>query len=342
MKKLIYYITDHGRGHATRSVAIIRELQKLDIEVIIRNSNVVNFLQHSLPGTKIISGLTDIGPSLNNDGVSIDEQKSKIAIKNWIDKLDETSSTESQIIKKHEPDLIISDISAMPFLAAAKANKNSIAISNFSWYDVLKFLPTNALEILRDAYDKSNLAIQLPIGTPMTHFKTKRKIGLVSRVSSSPREELRKKFKIRSNDIAILFALGGSDVQVNCKYSENIKILSMNTIITNPNHVRLSDWDEGQEVVASADLVICKCGYGLISECLTNGVPFCYVSDDNHLEQQAMSQELSKMGLINRVSFDDLRNFEMNEKYEKIMANVRKEPIDNISAVKNIFEFLKN
>lgn len=342
MKKLIYYITDHGRGHATRSVAIIRELQKLGIEVIIRNSNVVNFLQRSLPGTKIISGLTDVGPTLKTDGVSIDEQRSQIAIKNWIDSLDETSSIESQIIKKYEPDLIISDISAMPFLAAAKANKNSIAISNFSWYDVLKFLPTGTLELLRNAYDTCNMAIQLPIGTSMDHFKTKRKIGLVSRVSSLPREELRKKFKIKNNDIAILFALGGSDVKVNCRDYANIKILSMNTVITNSNYIQLSDWDEGQDVVAAADFVICKCGYGLISECLTNGIPFCYVSDDKHLEQQAMSQELSKMGLNNRVTFDDLTNFELNERYQKIMSITRKEPLDNVSAVKNILEFLKN
>ena len=45
MKKILYYITDHGLGHATRSVAIIRELQKIGVEVIIRNSNAKQLLK---------------------------------------------------------------------------------------------------------------------------------------------------------------------------------------------------------------------------------------------------------------------------------------------------------
>ena len=47
MKKIIFYITDHGKGHATRSIAIIRELQK-DYEVIVRNSNSEDLIKQSL------------------------------------------------------------------------------------------------------------------------------------------------------------------------------------------------------------------------------------------------------------------------------------------------------
>ena len=38
MKKILYYISDHGHGHATRAIALIEELQKKGIEIIIRNS----------------------------------------------------------------------------------------------------------------------------------------------------------------------------------------------------------------------------------------------------------------------------------------------------------------
>ena len=230
----------------------------------------------------------------------------------------------------------------MPFLAASKTNNNSIAISNFSWYDVLKFLPSSKLEFLKDAYNKATFAIQLPLGTSMEHFKLKQKIGLVSRILSLPKKKIREQLKIKDNEIVILFALGGSDIEVNCKNSKNVRILSMNTTVSNSNHIQLSDWNEGQEIVAAADLVICKCGYGLISECLTNGIPFCYVSDDNHMEQQAISKELYKIGLDNRISFDDLKNFEINEKYEKIMASAQKKSLDNESAINLILQYLKN
>lgn len=342
MKRIIYYITDHGRGHASRSVAVIRELEKLGIEVFVRNSNVIDFLQKSLPKIRIIEGITDVGPSISSNGVSIDENKTKSNIINWIDKLDYFASREINTISRFEPDLIVSDISAMPLLAAKKTNKNSIAISNFSWYDVLKFLPKEKSEILRDVYNLADLAIQLPLGTSMEHFQTKIKSGLISREPIASRYELRKKFGIRESDIAILFALGNSNVQVSCQVGENIKILSMNTIIKNSNYLQFSDWVEGQEVVAASDLVICKCGYGLISECLTNGTPFCYISDDNHLEQYAIFQELSKMGLRNRITFDDVIDFRLSEKYKNIMSNIIRKSIDTINVVKNISEFLKN
>ena len=76
MKKLIYYITDHGKGHATRSVSIIRKLQEYDLDIIIRNSNAINFLQKSLPGIQIKEGLTDVGPILNSDEISINYNES--------------------------------------------------------------------------------------------------------------------------------------------------------------------------------------------------------------------------------------------------------------------------
>ena len=76
MKNIIYYVTDHGSGHATRTVAICRELQKNKINLIIRNSNNIKFFKNSLPKTKVISGITDVGPVIKENGFSIDKNKS--------------------------------------------------------------------------------------------------------------------------------------------------------------------------------------------------------------------------------------------------------------------------
>ena len=65
--KIIYYITDHGLGHSSRSVAIIREMIKKKINVIVRSNN-EKFFKKSLPNVKIILGKTDLTPimQLNN------------------------------------------------------------------------------------------------------------------------------------------------------------------------------------------------------------------------------------------------------------------------------------
>jgi hypothetical protein len=342
LKKLLYYITDNGRGHATRSVAIIRELQKLNFEITIRNSNLVQFLKNSLPDIKIINGLTDVGASLETNGIFIDEIKTKHNVNNWIDKLNYYTKIECDIISKIDPNLIISDISAMPFLAAKQMKKKSIAISNFSWYDVLKFLPDDKLEFLKNAYDIPDGALQLPMGTTMDHFKTKKKVGLVSRIPQKSRKELRDKFGIKDSDIVITFALGGSEIEIKEKPKNNIKILSMNTKIKNVhNAINLTNWDEGQEIVAASDMVVCKCGYGIISECLNNGIFFNYLADDKHLEQKAMSQEISKNRWGRRMTFEELKQFQFNDIGEK-HQNIKRIPRDTKSVIRYISEFLEN
>ena len=69
--KILYYITDHGLGHATRSVALIRELEKHDIELVIRNNDAHNFLKKSLPEIKIIAGQTDLIPIMDNENATM-------------------------------------------------------------------------------------------------------------------------------------------------------------------------------------------------------------------------------------------------------------------------------
>ena len=96
MKKIVYYITDHGKGHATRSVAIIRELQKLGIDVIVRNSNCKELIQNSIPGINIISSRTDVGLVVKKDGISVDKDKSKYEMNDWIQSLNKNARKEKE------------------------------------------------------------------------------------------------------------------------------------------------------------------------------------------------------------------------------------------------------
>jgi len=344
LKRILYYITDHGKGHATRSVAIIRELQKKGMKVFVRNSNVTEFLHKSLPGTIVLSGITDVGPTIKSDGISIDETRTITNVGKWIDKLNDTAATECEIISKIQPDLVVSDISPMPILAAKKLRKNCIAISNFSWYDVLKFLTHSKLEILKNAYDYADLVIQLPFGTSMDHFKLKHSVGLVARKPTLSKKQLRKKFGIKDTEFVLLIALGGSQKAITIRSDKNIKILSMNTMIRNNtnNVINLSNWVEGEEIVLASDFVICKCGYGMISECLSNGVRFSYISDDNHLEQKAMSKKLSQRGLANKITFQEINELHFNESYFSSFPCVKKIPLDTENTTEYMLEFLKN
>lgn len=343
MKRIIYYITDHGKGHATRSIAIIRELKKLDIDIIVRNSNAYEFIKNSLPQVQVIGGITDVGPIIKKDGISIDENESINSITKWIDDIDKLSNTECAVIKKFNPNLIISDISVMPLLTSHKTKTPAITISNFSWYDVLNFLSKKTLEEIRCLYDYSDLHIQLPLSTQLTHFKNKKSVGFVSRKPVMNTLDIRRELGIKKNDFCVLLALGNSEKEIKLDCDENIKFLTINTKTTKNNHaIDVSDWTEGQDLVSLSNLVICKCGYGFISECLTNGTPFFYVASDNHLEQMAISNGLKNYGLNTRISFNDISNMSFTNKFINDLQPISSQKNDTANVINLIHEYIKN
>ena len=323
MKKILYYITDHGLGHTTRSVAIIRELFKEGIEVTIRNSN-VNYLNKSLPYIKTISGTTDVGPIIEKNGISVDEKKTLENVGKWIDSIRTVSDNEYDLISKIKPNLIVSDISAMPFFAAHKAQINSVAISNFSWVDVLRGFPSKQIALLEEAYGLADLAIQLPLGPQMKPFKNKKQVGLVCKKPTDSRKSIREKLGLKDSDICIFVNLSRY-FTIKPKIASNVKIISTGARVYSDNVTYIDPWIEGQDLVSASDLVLSKCGYGMTSECLTNGIPFLYISDNDHLEQKAISEELNKNGLQNRILESNLNDLVLDrETISKIKTGMEK------------------
>jgi uncharacterized protein (TIGR00661 family) len=339
MKKIFYYITDHGKGHATRSIAIIKELQK-NFDVIIRNSIAQDMIKQSLPGIKLISGKTDQGSIIKKNGISINKSQTKNKFETWTSELEKNSKKESKLISKYLPDLVISDISYMPLISAKNNNIPSISISNFSWYDVIDSISKKNSKILFDSYENADFLIKLPFGTNMTHFKKQKEVGLICRKTTQNKMEVRKKLGIKKSDKIILFALGNSNQKISCSLEKNIKLLSMGTNIQNSPFLDVSDWIEGQNIVAASDLVICKCGYGFITECLANNIPFYHVYDKNHLEQKSISEQLQKLGINNNLSYDSFSNFNISTDLFNVKKLPNKIKIDMNNTIKIIKEFV--
>lgn len=333
MKKIIYYITDHGKGHATRSIAIIKKLQENNFDVTIRNSNAKELITHQIPDAKIIGGLTDVGPIMKKNGFSIDTKKSVYEICKWINKIESLSSKEIEIFSKIKPDLVITDISPMPLLAAKKSHITSIAISNFSWYDVLKFIPKLDLTKLKKFYDNADLAIKLPLGTSMEHFGKIKNVGLIFRNTTKTKEIVRQELGIKKGKKMVLFALSGSNHEIQSKKGSNVEYVSLNTKI-NPklNPKNLEQVMDGQNYVLASDLVIGKCGYGLISECLSNGIPFFYVADKSHIEQMGIEKDLVKRGIYTRKTLKEIDNMKLDHSF----INSLKKPAKEKNDIENI------
>lgn len=160
MRKIAYYISDYGFGHATRSLAVIQELlrQSHDIEVTICHTYAKNLLVSTLQKSlqvKFRFVQTDIGYYLKEDMIQPDIEKLNSEYNNYMERWSELIEREKKFLIREKIDLVISDISPVPFESAYQANIASIGISNFTWYTAYQnLIEETKLQPLVNAYNK--------------------------------------------------------------------------------------------------------------------------------------------------------------------------------------------
>ena len=335
MKKILYYISENGLGHLTRSIALIRELQN-ETEIMIRNSN-ESFLKKSLPLISTFSGKTDQGPIISDNSVSIDWKETLLSINDWYSNFNSNMEKECDFIKKIQPDIVISDISPIPLSASRKLNIHSIAISNFTWLDIFSKLDNFNLDLIEESYDNASFCIQLPLSTSMNVFKQKKQVGIVCKLPTDDNLSIRKRLNIDVSKFLIFVNLP-KFYSVTLKNFKNLQVISTGAKTSSDNTMFIEPWIEGQNLINSSDLVVSKCGYGMISECLTSGTPFKLIADDLHPEQNAMLKYLSNHGINNRIS--DWKNGQLEIDFNDIQ-HFESYKNDNSNVKNMIYEFLK-
>ena len=335
MKTILYYISEHGLGHLTRSIAIIREIDN-ETNIFIRNSNTA-FLKQSLPKIPILDGKTDQGTVIAENSISIDWKKTEFAIKDWYSTFHINTEKEKNNMKKIKPDLVISDISPIPLYAAKQLEIPSIAISNFTWLDIFSKLNNFNLENLESAYEKTSLCIELPLNTDMKIFKNKKQVGFVSKNIIKKPHKIREKLNISESKFLIFINLP-KFFSVSLKNFHNLQIISTGAKTNIPDTIFINPWVEGQDLINASDLVICKCGYGMISECLSSGTSFQLVADESHPEQNAIINNLDKYNMKNLIS--DWKDGQIEVDFNTIKC-FEAFKNDNINVKNRIMEFVK-
>jgi len=335
--KIVYYVTDHGLGHASRAIALIKEFKKKNIVVVVRSNDPLGILKKSLSDVQIISGSTDFKPVMQkNNPMRFSDIQTKKKLLDWIANLPDIITHESRLLKKILPDLIISDTAFMPLLTAKKNQIPSILISNFIWNEALN-LPQHLKLFLHSSYENSDLVLKLPFGTKM-NLKNKRDVGLVSRLPTISKHQIRKNFGLKKHEKLVLISLSGM-LKNPIKFPKNVHVLDISdySIIKNSE---IDIFVNGQNLVNAADLVICKCGYGFVSECLTSGTKFYYVLDKKHKEANGIHRQLLKNNLKNNINITTLFKKEFTTR--SMNVNSEKIPVSNKNIVNFIISFYKN
>ena len=320
MNRIYYYVSDHGWGHAARTVAVVRALLDLDplVAITVDGQAASWLLERSLDGsTRVTFRHTskDFGLELVPGSLKVDREATRRRLRCWLGEWKEYVRREADYCRKTHQNLIVSDIAPQPFLVAEEAGIPSVAISNFTWYEVYRALygDTTEVEAIRKAYRKAHLALLLPMTSSNGLFRRTHNVGLVTREITRDRDEVSASVGVERQERVAFLGLGRS---VTCgpalgrldRMTAGVRVLRSAGAEVEPTDIlRIPSGEtESQDFVAACDVVVTKAGYTSVAEAIAGRVPILVAPREGMVEDQPIIDAVEALAVGKKLPADDL------------------------------------
>lgn len=318
---IVFYISGHGLGHASRSIELIRALRSRRPDVrVCAKTRAPAWLFEGLPGVTYEAFEADVGVA-QTDSVTIDVAATIARAKHFYSDFDRRVDEEAATLTAAGTRLVLSDIPPLAHAAAARAGVPSVAISNFTWDWIYEGLPgfevgaPGVIGTIRDAYRQCTRALRLPMHGGFATVSSVTDVPLVARRSTRGREATREAMHIPADRLFVLASFSGYGLNVPLEHIARDQGL---TVLAPPS--ALPPPLEYPDLVAAADVVISKPGYGIVSECVASQTPLLYTSRGPFVEYDVLVAEMPRMLRCRFVPEDDLRSGRWRRHIDALLA----------------------
>jgi hypothetical protein len=307
---IAYYITAHGYGHGVRSCDIISALRRTAPDVCIQvvSDLPVDFLRSrlDLPLESYRAGSFDIG-MVQLDSIRVDVEQTLHRVTAVLDHREERIASEREFLRNHKVGLVVCDIPAIPLEAARAEGLPAVAVGNFTWNWIYEeFIDRDArwrraVETFREGYAAADLLLRLPFSEAMDAFSRQEHIPLVASPGRSRRDELARMYGIDTQKIWVLlsFTTLEWDAPVIAeleRYPDHVFLTVLPLGWPGRNFVGIDRHRFSfSDVIASADMVVSKPGYGILSECAVNHKTLIYAERTEFREYPVLEAALKKV-----------------------------------------------
>ncbi len=344
MKKIRYYISGHGLGHASRSCQILNTLHRRHPDVALEAVTAAHpwFLERFLdPSVQVRRRILDLGV-LQHDSLVMRERETLLAYREFLPNRQRIVGEEADSLLCEGVSLVAADIPPCAFAAAARAGIPSVGISNFSWDWIYEYMARkfagfeDVLDSVRGDYACADLLLRLPFSGDFPAFRRIEDIPMVARRARRGAADVRKLLEIPPWKKLGLVSFGGFGLEeFQFKTLSRISgwvFLAETALAETAANLRPLP-TEGlayPDLVGASDAVITKPGYGIVSECIANRTPVLYTSRGDFREQSLLVDALHRFGRALEISNEDLRKGQWEEALEGLLA--LPQPADRIDA----------
>jgi len=336
--RLRYYISGHGLGHASRSCQIIETLRERhpDVEVSLASTAQAWFLRLALGPTLEILPYPWACGVAQHDSLRIDIPATLAAYRPLREGHAAWLAEESEVLRRDRVDLVVSDIPAPPLAAAARAGIPGVGVSNFTWDWIFRGLagsyPAESAALLELAdlfagdYRHAGRILTLPFAPAETGGPLREDVPLVARRARRGRSEIRARLAIPEGKKLGLVSFGGFGTgELDLRPLAGLNDWVFLTESAIPGHVpNLRPLINGEhyypDLVAAADALITKPGYGIVSEAIANRTAVLYTSRGAFPEQELLVAGLRRHARSLEISNADFRRGRWGEALERLLA----------------------
>ena len=310
---IVFYISGHGFGHASRAVELIRALLTRcpDARVVVRTAAPQHLFA---PIADLYAAMIDVQTVeadtgiVQIDSLRLDEADTVRQAARFYATFDRRVASEVEVLRRERADLVIGDVPPLAFAAAQRAGLPSVAVSNFTWdwiyslYPAFDRLSPGVIPEIRRAYAAATRALRLPLHggfEPMAAVT--RDIPFIARRSVRDPAETRRALGLAGGRPLVLPSFGayGADLPLDrLRQSDRFTIIE-----------KVTDLPRGllyQDLVAAADVVVSKPGYGIVSECVANDTALLYTSRGRFIEYDVFVAGMPDVLRCRYISQEDL------------------------------------
>jgi hypothetical protein len=339
MKRVAYYISGHGYGHAVRSAEVIRTLVSAQPEcfVHVRTSAPAMLFEH-LPSRNVqVHPIeVDAGVVERDGSLRIDPAQTLERLKDFVNSLGDREEAEVGFVRREDIGLLLADV---PFLAgsvAAKTGLPCLAISNFTWDWVFEPILAECKQgevyrhVIRQGYRQMQALLRLPFGHETSVFDRVVDVPLVATQSDKSENEILAALDIRPDDPrrrVLVARRGGFSRQAVLAAAEAGPVflfLFMRGVDGDlPENVRLITGTTDltfEDTLSVCDTVISKLGYGTLAACAAAGTDILYPPRDGFREDEILEPEAARYLKTREIAVQDYENGNWAEGLQSLQA----------------------
>ena len=297
------FISPHGFGHATRTIALLQALQKQVGPLQARLFTVApqSLFAHAGVSYRYNQLSTDVG-LVQHDAFRTDTGET-------INRLAELLPFKESLVAHcveccRSSQLILCDISCLGIAVGQAASIPSILVENFTWDWIYRRMVGDSeendglrpyIEMFTEYYEKADYRIQTaPVCSPVPCACS---CLPMSRKPVMERQLLRDRLAADGRKI-VLISIGG--IPLDFPFIERLRDYSKYLFILAGQHddrllcpnIRLlgpSSTLQHPDLINGSDLLICKSGYSTIAECLQTSTPICCIARDGFAESEVLA-----------------------------------------------------